>query len=110
MSIKNNILTKMNKNKFSEKYNDTVVLAKVLSHPARLLILDLLCEKDECVCDLVKKIPLSQSTISQHLKELKNAKILLSETKLNKNYYCVDKKELNRLYKQLLPYMDGITN
>ncbi|QLE79073.1 winged helix-turn-helix transcriptional regulator [Francisella sp. Scap27] len=98
----------MKKNQFDEEYNDVVLLSKILSHPARILILKLLSQEDECVGDIVKHLPLSQSTISQHLKELKDAKILLSETKANKNYYCIDKKELNKVYQQFISSMDKI--
>ena len=98
----------MKENQFSEKYNDVITLSKVLSNPARVLILELLANSNECVGDIVKQLPLSQSTISQHLKELKDAKILLSKTVANKNYYCIDKKELNRIYKDFIVKMDKI--
>ncbi|MFT4694592.1 MAG: ArsR family transcriptional regulator [Francisella sp.] len=98
----------MKENQFSEKYNDVITLSKVLSHPARILILELLANSDECVGDIVKQLPLSQSTISQHLKELKDARILLSKTVANKNYYCIDKKEFNRIYKDFISKMNEI--
>ena len=55
-----------------------------------------------------QQLPLSQSTISQHLKELKDAKILLSKTVANKNYYCIDTKEFNRIYKDFISKMNEI--
>lgn len=51
-------------------------IAKAISHPARIAILELLHEKD-CTCnDIVNMLPLSQSTVSQHLKELKKARLI----------------------------------
>ncbi|MEO6693129.1 MAG: metalloregulator ArsR/SmtB family transcription factor, partial [Saprospiraceae bacterium] len=59
---------------FSIKDNRISKYAKALSHPARIAILKLLIKKQACICgDLVDELPLSQSTVSQHLKELKNA-------------------------------------
>ena len=98
----------MKKDLFNNKYDDVVLLSKILSHPARVLILELLTQKDECVGDIVKHLPLSQSTISEHLKELKEAKILLSKTVANKNYYCVDKKQLNKIYNDFISRMNEI--
>jgi len=50
---------------------------KALAHPARITIIQLLLSKDSCVCgDIVKEIPLAQSTVSQHLKELKKAGLI----------------------------------
>ncbi len=57
---------------FSVKENKLSKIAKALAHPARIAILNLLAKRQDCVCgDIVDEIPLSQSTVSQHLKELK---------------------------------------
>ena len=58
---------------FSESEQDIANLAKALSHPARIAILKKLAESDSCICgEIVEDIPLAQSTVSQHLKELKS--------------------------------------
>ena len=63
---------------FSLKENKLAKYAKALAHPARVSILNLLASKHTCVCgDIVDELPLSQSTVSQHLKELKEAGCLL---------------------------------
>ena len=59
-------------NLFTEKQNRLAEFAKALGHPARIAILEYLATVKGCVCgDLVDELPLSQSTVSQHLKELK---------------------------------------
>jgi DNA-binding transcriptional ArsR family regulator len=67
-------------------------LAKALSHPARIAILKFLAEQKSCICnDIVEQLPLSQSTVSQHLKELKNAGLIKGEIDGPRVCYCIDK-------------------
>lgn len=62
---------------FSVKENKVAGFAKALAHPARIAILQFLAKKQSCMCgDIVEELPLSQSTISQHLKELKRAGLI----------------------------------
>ena len=62
---------------FSIEQNEMASLFKALSHPARIAIVDYLLTVDSCICgDIVNELPLAQPTISQHLKELKNANII----------------------------------
>jgi len=64
---------------------------KAISHPARIAIIKYLIENPECICnDIVKFIPLSQSTISQHLKELKTIGLIKGEILPPKVCYCID--------------------
>ena len=68
--------------------------AKALAHPARVSILQLLIRKQKCICgDIVDELPLSQSTVSQHLKELKEAGLIKGEIEGAKVCYCIDEKE-----------------
>src|SRR5213596_1780725 len=79
---------------FSVKDNRIARYAKALSHPARIAILKLLIKKQVCICgDLVDELPLSQSTVSQHLKELKDAGIIKGDIEGAKVCYCIDEKE-----------------
>src|ERR1700709_32450 len=67
---------------------------KALADPARIAILKLLADKQACVCgDIVDELPLSQSTVSQHLKELKEAGLITGEIEGAKVCYCIDPKE-----------------
>lgn len=76
---------------FSAEENRTAELAKAFAHPARVAILRLLAEKKACVCgDLVDELPLSQATVSQHLKELKRIGIIKGEIDPPRVCYCID--------------------
>ena len=68
-------------------------LAKALGHPARIAILEFLISKNDCICgDIVDELPLSQSTVSQHLKELKDAGLIKGEISGVKTCYCINEK------------------
>jgi len=68
-------------------------LAKAFGHPARIAILQFLMSQQSCVCgDIVDELPLSQSTVSQHLKELKEAGIIKGEISGASICYCIDEK------------------
>ena len=79
---------------FTVKDNKIAKYAKALSSPARVAILQLLIKKQSCVCgDIVDELPLSQSTISQHLKELKEAGLIKGDIDGAKVCYCIDEVE-----------------
>src|SRR3982750_731638 len=87
---------------FSVKDNRIARYAKALSHPARIAILKLLIKKQACICrDIVDELPLSQSTVSQHLKELKDAGLIKGDIDGARVCYCIDQNEWDRA-KQLL--------
>jgi len=68
--------------------------AKALSHPARVAIINLLLKKQTCICgDIVDELPLSQSTVSQHLKELKQSGLIKGDIDGVSVCYCIDEKE-----------------
>ncbi len=76
---------------FSEKQIEIAKICNTLAHPARIAILQELMQKNECVCgDLVSEIGLSQSTISQHLKELKKFGLIKGSIEGVKTCYCID--------------------
>jgi DNA-binding transcriptional ArsR family regulator len=71
--------------------------SKALSHPARIAILDLLLKRKSCICgDIVEELPISQSTVSQHLKELKEAGLIKGEIEGVSICYCINEKEWKR--------------
>lgn len=71
--------------------------AKALSHPARIAILQVLAEKRECICgELVEDLPLAQSTVSQHLKALKELGIIKGTIDGPRSRYCIDWKVFDR--------------
>jgi len=78
---------------FSKTQNDLATLAKALGHPARIAILQFLIKSKSCICgDIVEELPLSQSTVSQHLKELKNAGLIKGNIDGPSICYCIDEK------------------
>ncbi len=77
-------------------------IAKALSHPARIRILKILTEMNVCMCsDIVELLPLSQSTVSQHLKELKRVDLIQGDIDGPKVCYCVNNKTLQKAKKEL---------
>lgn len=86
------------KEEFTQKEQDLAAFAKALSHPARIAILKALAQKNECLCgQLVTLLPLAQSTVSQHLKELKNAGLINGETDGPRSCYCINWKAFEKL-------------
>ena len=82
---------------YTKTQNEIASLAKALGHPARIAILQYLAERKTCVCgDIVDELPLSQSTVSQHLKELKKVGLIKGDIEGPTVCYCVDKKVLSR--------------
>ena len=79
---------------FTTKELKIAKYAKALAHPARVAVLQLLIKKQSCYCgDIVHELPLSQSTVSQHLKELKEAGLIKGDIDGVKTCYCIDEKE-----------------
>lgn len=76
--------------------------AKALSHPARIAILNVLINRQACVCgDIVDELPLSQSTVSQHLKELKEAGLIKGDIEGTSVCYCIDEQAWEKVKTQL---------
>lgn len=72
--------------------------AKALSHPARMAIMQLLLSKHSCICgDIVDELPISQSTVSQHLKELKEAGLIRGQIDGVSICYCINEPEWSKL-------------
>ncbi len=85
---------------FSDKQNRLASIMKALAHPARIAIIQELIKTNACICgDLVTELGLAQSTISQHLKELKNAGLIKGTIDGASVCYCIDEK-VWKLYKK----------
>ena len=83
---------------FSDSQNELAVLFKALSHPARIAIIEYLLTVDTCICgDIVNELPLAQPTISQHLKELKNANIIKGTIEGKSICYCLNPEKLKEI-------------
>ena len=78
---------------FTEKQNKLAIQAKALGHPARIAIMEYLLKVDACICgDIVGVLPLAQPTVSQHLKELKNAGLIKGSIEGTAICYCIDEQ------------------
>lgn len=83
---------------FSEEEKLASDFAKALSHPARVKILKILAEKNVCICgDIVEVLPLAQSTVSQHLKELKDMNLITGEIEGPRTCYCINSETLRKV-------------
>lgn len=89
------------KEEFTQKEQELAAFAKAMSHPARIAILKVLANKNECICgEIVDVLPLAQSTVSQHLKELKNAGLIDGETDGPRSCYCINWKAFDKFKKE----------
>lgn len=92
---------------FSATQLNLATWAKALGHPARIAILQFLSKQQSCMCgDIVNELPLSQSTVSQHLKELKNAGLIKGNIEGPGICYCIDEKVWAKAKKAINELMD----
>lgn len=81
-----------------EADEELAALAKALGHPARVKILRILVRKNGCICgDIVEELPLAQSTVSQHLKTLKEVGLIRGDVDGPRVCYCIEPRALRRL-------------
>ncbi|MDE5422652.1 metalloregulator ArsR/SmtB family transcription factor [Ancylomarina sp. DW003] len=84
---------------FNEEQQLVANLAKALSHPARVAILQYLASCDTCISgDISDHLPLSRTTVSQHLKELKEIGLIKGEVEGLKIKYCLNKEGIEMLH------------
>lgn len=85
------------KQEFTSKEQSLAEFAKALAHPARIAILKVLAQKNECICgEIVEVLPLAQSTVSQHLKELKQAGLIDGSVDGVRSCYCINWKAFEK--------------
>lgn len=90
---------------YTEEQNSLAVQLKAIAHPARIAILQELIRANACICgDLVNELGLAQATISQHLKELKNAGLIQGTIEGVSVCYCIEPKA----WKKLQTRLDGL--
>jgi len=102
-----NLRTKMDhKSVTTESQIKTARYAKAMGHPIRMYLLELLSKQSCCYSgDISEELPIAKSTLSQHLKELKDAGLIQGEIELPRIKYCINKenwKEAQQLFKQFL--------
>jgi len=83
--------------------------AKALAHPARIAIMRVLAARRSCICgEIVDELPLAQSTVSQHLKALKEAGLVAGEVEGPRVCYCLDEAALQRMRQALTALFDDL--
>jgi len=99
---------------FTEQQNELSVLTKALGHPARIAIIEYLMTVETCICgDIVNELPLAQPTVSQHLKELKNAGLIKGNIEGNAICYCINEsgfEKIKGLFEHISEYLDKKKN
>lgn len=83
---------------FTNKQNEIALILKAIGHPARVAIIEYLLKVNTCICgDIVNELPLAQPTVSQHLKELKNAGLIKGNIEGNSICYCINEKTIEKI-------------
>ena len=96
---------------FTNKQNTIATITKALGHPARIAIMEYLLKVVACICgDIVNELPLAQPTVSQHLKELKNAGLIKGSIEGNAICYCIDEKAIDKLQNYFANILTKLTN
>ena len=97
------------KDEFSQQEQELATLAKALAHPARIAILKVLAAKNECICgEIVDLLPLAQSTVSQHLKELKDAGLISGSIDGPRSCYCINWQAFDSFNKEFTSFIKDL--
>ncbi len=92
---------------FENELQACALFCKALAHPARLAILKYLSETKVCMTgDISSELPLSRTTVNQHLSELRDAGLIVGSTEGAKTNYCLNSAKLKELKETLLLFMD----
>ena len=94
---------------FEEVLQERANIFKALAHPARLQILQFLSKTKTCIsCDISEELPLSRTTVKQHLKELKDAGLIRGTVSGAKTNYCLDYVKVDEMKKIMNGFLDEI--
>jgi ArsR family transcriptional regulator len=88
-------MKRRSEDRFTKQDARIAAFAKAIAHPARVAILRTLAERNSCICgEIVDVLPLAQSTVSQHLRELQRVGLIKGEIDGPKSCYCIDQQVL----------------
>lgn len=94
---------------FNPGLQQAALFFKVLSHPARLQILQYLADTKSCISgDISEELPLGRTTVSQHLKELKELRLITSHSEGVKTKYCLNPEKVNELKQTLQFFLNNL--
>lgn len=92
---------------FDNELQGCAELCKALAHPARLAILKFLSDAKMCITgDITEELPLSRTTVNQHLKELRDVGLIVGVTEGVKTNYCLNPKRVEELKNAIRVYLD----
>lgn len=95
---------------FGKNENTLAEFSKALAHPARVAILSYLSNKKDCLCgDITDELPLAQSTVSQHLKVLKEAGLIVGEVEGTKVCYCLNAAVVQQMHLKLMAFTENLS-
>jgi len=107
--VKEIIMVKSKTDLFSLQLTEDAQMFKVLGHPARLQILQFLSESKTCITgDISDHLPLSRTTVNQHIKELKNIGLIQGTVQGIKTNYCLNKEKLEALKAALQNFLEQL--
>ena len=94
---------------FELELTETAILFKALAHPARLQILQYLAETKTCITgDISEELPLSRTTVNQHLAELKKVGLVQGTVEGVRTNYCLNPEKVEELYKVVHTFLESI--
>lgn len=97
----------MIKKKYSEEQEKLALIAKAMGHPARMAILQFLASQESCFFgDINEELPIAKATVSQHLKELKEAGLIQGEIEAPKVKYCINKENWKTAKRMFADFFD----
>lgn len=103
------VMTQSKAEIFHDELQELAGFAKALAHPARIAILNFLASSGTCITgDISDEIPLSRTTVGQHLKELKKAGLIKGEIEGVKVNYCLNQKVVCRMNTQFGYFLDNL--
>lgn len=102
-------MAKAKRQEFENELIRLAELGKALAHPARIAILQTLAERRGCICgEIVEILPLAQSTVSQHLKVLKELGVVKGQIDGPRCCYCIDWQRYNELIAAMREFLDSL--
>ena len=98
-----------NRDHFRRNDKELARLAKAIGAPAKVAILRTLAERNTCICgEIVQVTPLSQSTVSQHLRELKDLGLIQGRIEGVRSCYCIDREGFERFAELIATFLDDV--
>ncbi|MBI5021772.1 MAG: winged helix-turn-helix transcriptional regulator [Ignavibacteriales bacterium] len=99
------------KSSFDKRQSRVSGYANALSHPARVAILETLAKRKSCICgEIVEVLPLAQSTVSQHLKELREIGLIKGEIEGLRSCYCINTEKWREMVDEIRKFFDEINS